>query len=335
MPPKRKTKLQDCKGPDNELFRYKNQMELTFNHSKTKNQTLLNLKRSEDSSSSEDDGIPFSKAKLEAGKVDSSSGEDEANGSTGSPSPLGPEKEDKKVTLVDRPITPPPEVPVQMKKFSKQGSKLSRDVDIKLRSLQEVTQQDQSPVCVTAGHWSETIVVDQIGTPSPSERKITIRIRTRNGVERFSIRMNDRFEGIISDLSKKQDVPVEVISLSFTDSKGNLQTLQAFDTPTSVKLSRTDIIDCIIVNSAPLHDPLEDEENVVNIKIQGSQADSVKLFKVLKNEPLGNIMQQYADFRKLSRARIAFSFDGETISSDQTPNDLEMDEDNVVDVRVS
>ena len=53
---------------------------------------------------------------------------------------------------------------------------------------------------------------------------------------------NDRFEGIISDLSKKQDVPVEVISLSFTDSKGNLQTLQAFDTPTSVKLSRTDII---------------------------------------------------------------------------------------------
>ena len=66
---------------------------------------------------------------------------------------------------------------------------LLRDVDIKLRSLQEVTQQDQSPVCVTAGHWSETIVVDQIGTPSPSERKITIRIRTRNGVERFSIRM--------------------------------------------------------------------------------------------------------------------------------------------------
>ena len=45
-------------------------------------------------------------------------------------------------------------------------------------------------------------------------------------------------------------------------------------------------------------------------------------------------MQQYADFRKLSRARIAFSFDGETISSDQTPDDLEMDEDNVIDVRV-
>lgn len=86
MPPKRKTKLRDCTGPNDDLFRYKNQIELTFSQSKTKNQTLSDLKKSEDSSSSEDDGIPFSKAKLEAAKVDSSSGEDEdeANGS-----PLG------------------------------------------------------------------------------------------------------------------------------------------------------------------------------------------------------------------------------------------------------
>lgn len=46
-------------------------------------------------------------------------------------------------------------------------------------------------------------------------------------------------------------------------------------------------------------------------------------------------MQQYADFRELPLAKIKFLFDGEVITANQTPDDLEMDEDNVIDVRLS
>ena len=80
MPPKRKTKSRDCAGPvdDDDIFRYKNQIELTFNQSKTKNiKRLVNLKENGDSSSSEDDCVPFTKAKVEADTVGSSSGEEE------------------------------------------------------------------------------------------------------------------------------------------------------------------------------------------------------------------------------------------------------------------
>lgn len=342
MPPKRKAKLRDCTQPgdDDDIFRYQNQIELTFNQSsKTKNiKTFAELKENGGSSSSEDDCIPFTKAKLQVNTMDSSSGEEEVGAEPGDPSIPSvdscPGKANKKGVLVDRPITPPPEVPLQTTKFSKQGSELFRNLDNKLRSLQQVTEQDQSPHSVT-GRWSDVVVVDPSGSPCLADRNITIRIRTRNGVERFSIRMSDRFDGIISELAKKQSVLVEAISLSFTDNKGNLQTLKASDSPISVTLSRTDIIDCIIVNSASFQNDLEEDESVVNIKVQGSQADTVKLFKALKNEPLGSIMQQYADFRKLPLAKITFIFDGETFTSDQTADDLEMDEDNVVDVRVS
>ena len=46
-------------------------------------------------------------------------------------------------------------------------------------------------------------------------------------------------------------------------------------------------------------------------------------------------MQQYADFRKIDRSRIRFVFDGEDIRANETPEDLDMDEENMVEVVIS
>jgi hypothetical protein len=40
--------------------------------------------------------------------------------------------------------------------------------------------------------------------------------------------------------------------------------------------------DCVIVHSAPLNVSFENSDNVVNIKIQGAESDTVKQFKTLK-----------------------------------------------------
>lgn len=330
MPPKPKTKCRRKGGSvSDDLFHYNNQVELTFKN-QAKSKALGTLKDA-NSSSSEDEEEPVSKRKVETVETNtnhSSSSENEYD-LIGSDSDK--EKPDRKKHVVDRPITPPPDVPLEISNYRSQGLKLTRDVDSKLKSLHEVTQQDQSPYSVTG--WSDVVIVDQ-NTPSPCERKITVRIRTSHGVERFPIRMSDQFDGIIRELASKQGVPVETILLSFADKEGNQLTLKGSDTPSSVNLSYANIIDCIIVSSAP-RELLEDEENVVNIKIQGSQANTVKLFKAFKNEELGSVMQQYADFRELPLAKIKFLFDGEVITANQTPDDLEMDEDNVIDVRLS
>ena len=53
-----------------------------------------------------------------------------------------------------------------------------------------------------------------------------------------------------------------------------------------------------------------------------------------QNEPLGKIMQQYADFRQLPLCKLKFSFDGDAMTSEQSPDDLDMDDENVVDVQI-
>jgi hypothetical protein len=47
------------------------------------------------------------------------------------------------------------------------------------------------------------------------------------------------------------------------------------------------------------------------------------------------MMQQYADFRQVPLSQLKFSFDGEAMTSEQSPDDLDMDEENVVDVTLS
>lgn len=45
-------------------------------------------------------------------------------------------------------------------------------------------------------------------------------------------------------------------------------------------------------------------------------------------------MQLYAEFRQLPLSKLKFFFDGEKIMPEQTPNDLDMDDENAVDVKL-
>ncbi len=63
----------------------------------------------------------------------------------------------------------------------------------KVRYLQYLQKEDTpSPVA----SWSDVVVVnDSYGTPNSVNRKLTVRIRTRNGVERFQLnRVRKYFE---------------------------------------------------------------------------------------------------------------------------------------------
>lgn len=45
-------------------------------------------------------------------------------------------------------------------------------------------------------------------------------------------------------------------------------------------------------------------------------------------------MTAYCEFRKLPRSRLKFLFDGEVLQGSETPVDLDMEEEDVIDVRV-
>ena len=339
MPPKRRPR---GASKSDSLFQYNNQVELTFK-SQTKENNLPKVAEVGDSGSDDDDNYPILKKRGKKSTAPSSSSESSSasDSETEQVKKVSDNEENDVYEIPDdddyagpKPLTPPPKIlPGNTTSgLGRQAARLSRTMGEKMRYLQYLQKEDTpSPVA----SWSDVILVnDNYGTPTSANRKITVRIRTRIGVERFQLNRNEKFQEIFNELAKKHSVNADSLSLSFTDTQKNFQTLKPMDTPSSVNLSVADIIDCVVVQSTTQDESFENSDNIVSIKVQGSDSKSVKLFKVLKNGPLGKMMQQYADFRQVPLSKLKFSFDGETMTSEQSPDDLDMDDENVVDVQI-
>ena len=53
-----------------------------------------------------------------------------------------------------------------------------------------------------------------------------------------------------------------------------------------------------------------------------------------QTDPLDKLMAAYCEFRKLPRSRLKFSFDGEELKGSETPEQLDLENEDVIDVRV-
>ena len=128
--------------------------------------------------------------------------------------------------------------------------------------------------------------------------------------------------------------------------------------------------ECVVMNVPMMTDDIDVENtNTISVKVQGNNAESKKTFQVLKvnhflddfrsnsltgvswhkytpwynielilffssqTEPLDKLMTAYCKFRKLPHSRLKFLFDGDEIRGTETPIDLEMEDDDVIDVR--
>lgn len=76
-------------------------------------------------------------------------------------------------------------------------------------------------------------------------------------------------------------------------------------------------------------------EAVYPTTMYGKQTDVAFLPSVvLQMDPLGKAMTAFAAALDVPVNRLQFTFDGDPISPKQTPNDLEMDHDDIVDARL-
>ena len=53
-----------------------------------------------------------------------------------------------------------------------------------------------------------------------------------------------------------------------------------------------------------------------------------------QTDPLDKLMAAYCEFRKLPRSRLKFFFDGDELKGSETPEQLDMENEDVIDVRV-
>lgn len=240
---------------------------------------------------------------------------------------------DIKETYFRRSPTPPPAWSPELSEATKmrinlrQNKKL-KELDIVLDSLKRSTKTNwASP----DSQLSSSVICesDSDGFPSPSERDVAVKVRTRSGIKRFTTKAAEPFGKIISQLAQLEGVSEDKIMLSLADIN-----ILGYDTPISIHLSVADIIECVVIDKPILPDSVEEDENSIEIKVQGKEPDSKKTFRILKTDQLEKLMTAYCEYRKLPRSRIKFFFDGEDLKGGETPEQLDMEHEDVIDVQV-
>merc|ERR1712062_111402 len=73
------------------------------------------------------------------------------------------------------------------------------------------------------------------------------------------------------------------------------------------------------------------EDNHINLKVVGADNSEVH-FKIKKTTQLKKLKQAYADRQGVSLTSLRFLFDGQRISDDMSPKQLEMEESDVIEV---
>ncbi|CAH1231428.1 NFATC2IP [Branchiostoma lanceolatum] len=249
--------------------------------------------------------------------------------------------EDRRHVPREQSLSPPPPPPMSFDsllndvgrlratKARKGTEKILRGVDAALK----VVRRTDEPAGLSS---PSTISLDCSGLASPStpvDREITVKVRSRSsgaGVHRINMRMSEKFEKIFRSMSEREGAPIDRVLLVLRD-----YTIQQADTPQSIGLHIADIIDCSISNAsmAVEEEEVASTEGKHELKIQGKERRTEKTFSVDKSEELLRIMQEYAAFRELPLNRLVFKFDGDVISPNDTPEDLDMEGGETIDAR--
>ncbi|RXN38626.1 spinster -like protein [Labeo rohita] len=89
-------------------------------------------------------------------------------------------------------------------------------------------------------------------------------------------------------------------------------------------LGIADIIDCVVTENKQEE---SDKSNVITVRLQGKEKESVQEYSLQKNAPLGSILSQYVSgLSATARWKAKFLFDGSRVSYSQTPAELDMED---------
>ncbi|XP_071502068.1 NFATC2-interacting protein-like [Diadema antillarum] len=175
---------------------------------------------------------------------------------------------------------------------------------------------------------SPTELVEDAHTPGPRET-ITVKVRTRVGLTRYEkYPMDQSFGAIFEDLARLSSVEKKCIRVT---RKG--EDVSETDTPRNISLHVADILDYVVVDgqAAAISYSLLDEEDFVMIRIRTREKNSGVTKRIAKMEPIGRVLEEFAASQKTTINSFRFMFDGEVITPDSTPQDLDMSEENVID----
>ncbi|KAK6192737.1 hypothetical protein SNE40_004160 [Patella caerulea] len=233
---------------------------------------------------------------------------------------------DCSLLLEDSPVSPKKTIP------PKRTKKLQSAFNVLNRAKNLFDEEEESLNNSLLADVNTDVIVTGV-SPVIEKSDILVKILHRGKVYRFHMKKSDPFYKIQNYLADEIDVISTEIMLLLGD-----RTISANDTPNTIKLHLTDIIDCHIHTSnsqgSVSDDKLETDyvgRNGITLCVQSNSRNSKVNITVDKMEPLRNLMEKYAADRKIDVSSLMFRFDDEVLNPSDTPDDLDMDNGDCID----
>ncbi|XP_075871474.1 NFATC2-interacting protein [Nelusetta ayraudi] len=258
------------------------------------------------------------------------------------------EKSDKESEPTCCPSPPPPVSPVQQQ--SQCVRRKISEVDRKLRAVSSLLSPELQPrrtrrhcgggdddVIASSRHDEEDDDDDvTIVTPpgaaeasSPYSREFPLKVRCRTDVHKISVLSSTPLADVVTQMSSILDVPRPRLLMMREEAE-----LPTDATVRELGLCIADIIECVVM--AAEGGAVGGAEGSITVKLQSNGRDSSHHFTVNRDAPLGPVFAQYltrvSQGSRGSRRAPTFMFDGVQLNPQQTPAQLDMEDDDIIQV---
>ncbi|XP_067882543.1 NFATC2-interacting protein, partial [Heterodontus francisci] len=193
------------------------------------------------------------------------------------------------------------------------------------RKLKELEAFHRSPLKDRVQCESDDVIVVGVMQAVPSTpREITVKLRCRERIYRVPMRMTDPLRKAIVHLASSLEVDADRVLLLRKDAEVPLS-----ETPESQNISVADILDCFVMSEREAKC-----DDRICLRVRGAEKNSFQVITIGKAESLKRLMEDYKERMGLRQCRLTFHFDGSELSESSTPEENDMESDDIIDVRM-
>ncbi|KAF0301650.1 NFATC2-interacting protein [Amphibalanus amphitrite] len=194
-------------------------------------------------------------------------------------------------------------------------------------SAPEVLQETPPVVCD-----SPPVPVEDPPEPEPVGATFTARVLAGQLVIRLQMKRSDRLQRLFDAVADELSLPAQRVCLGQRD-----VIYSPHQTPDDVALGPFDMIEFWEVSSAraaPVAPavPQPVDPDSIELKVQSAERRGAVTVRLARTEPMSVLMERYARQKGAELAKLRFRFDGEALDPSDTPETLDLEGGECVDV---
>ncbi|XP_022115350.2 uncharacterized protein LOC110993401 [Pieris rapae] len=160
--------------------------------------------------------------------------------------------------------------------------------------------------------------------------ELSVKVYWRSSeIVKFTIRRYQKLLQIFDFFAKKENITTAKILLLYND-----MILKPDDTPDKIDYKISKFIEGGIVNSVPILDSIEEFGNGIELKFQCQNVKKPFIIRVQKEDKFQTAMLKCSEYFEKPFKTLKFVFDGDAIQGSMTPEELELEGGECIDVKV-